>query len=373
MANPESKIIYQETNPYSSLTAFLEDDGRTVYMYLQSEYNPEWSIKSVWVKNRIPTPEKLSLEDMRDGYAPILSSEYTDQTDTSEILANDVYFIWTEEGDGVALFVRDELFAFIPSWSGINGFHGYSKFVQKEAITAFPLGNSNHGLIYDRIEDSRRFWEFRAQKYSWKTIQGNLLGYLESKMEKHSKYWSADGGKFPYIGIAKFQPTTQSNLRVYSTIGLSGQNMPRVELYHRTKYLDYVRVEIVIAIETTEEDDTERWVPHLIGELVGFPWKMIQWYGHGHTISMSRRDPQALLEFTTLLLLKDLPNNKNPILDLTNLKSKESRPINFLYALPITEEEKVFIQTNSLEKFIDLWKKKGNTCIHNSYRESVIS
>ena len=33
------KVIYQEANPYGSLTAYLEDDGRTVYLYLQSEQN----------------------------------------------------------------------------------------------------------------------------------------------------------------------------------------------------------------------------------------------------------------------------------------------------------------------------------------------
>ncbi|MCB1189190.1 MAG: suppressor of fused domain protein [Leptospiraceae bacterium] len=376
--NYEPKVIYQETNPYGSLTAFLEDDGRTVYMYLQSEHNPEWTMKSVWIKNRIQAPTKMSMDDAKDGLAPILSSEYVEQSDEAQITPEGIYFIWTEEGDGVALFVKEELYAFIPPWSGIGGFHGYSKFVQKEALTAFPLGDSNHGVISDRVNEARKFWEFRANKDSWKMIQGNLLHFLESKFGSHTKYWSADGGKFPYIGIAKFLPVSYPDVIIYSTIGISGQNMPQVELYHRDRYLDYARVELVIAIRTKEnQGNTEKWIPHLIGEIVHFPWKMLQWYGNGHTVSMSRKDPEGLLEFTTLLLLDNPPsitqeNQQMEIPVLTELRSKEGRPIHFLFALPITEEEKLFIQENGLQKFTELWVEKGNDWIHNSQRTSIV-
>lgn len=54
----EPKVIYQEANPYGTFTAYLEDDGRTVYLYLQAEQNPEFGIKSVWVCNRAEAPEK---------------------------------------------------------------------------------------------------------------------------------------------------------------------------------------------------------------------------------------------------------------------------------------------------------------------------
>lgn len=54
----EPKVIYQEANPYGTFTAYLEDDGRTVYLYLQAEQNPEFGIRSVWVCNRTEAPEK---------------------------------------------------------------------------------------------------------------------------------------------------------------------------------------------------------------------------------------------------------------------------------------------------------------------------
>ncbi|MDI7209510.1 suppressor of fused domain protein, partial [Leptospira santarosai] len=68
----EPKVIYQEANPYGTFTAYLEDDGRTVYLYLQGEQNPEFGIKSVWVCNRMEAPDKRTAEDLSSGLAPLL-------------------------------------------------------------------------------------------------------------------------------------------------------------------------------------------------------------------------------------------------------------------------------------------------------------
>ena len=142
------KVIYQEANPYGSLTAYLEDDSRTVYLYLQSEQNPEWKIRALWIRNRVAAPDKRDQADFTNGLAPILlANEVSSDADISEIKPEDVHFIWTEEGDGVAVFIKEELHAFLPSWSGIKGLAGYSKFARVETITAHPLGDSNHGVI----------------------------------------------------------------------------------------------------------------------------------------------------------------------------------------------------------------------------------
>ena len=48
---------------------------------------------------------------------------------------------------------------------------------------------------------------------------------------------------------------------IYSTIGLSAQNMPTVDLFHKD-YLDYARIELVIAVRKLPGDKSESWVPH---------------------------------------------------------------------------------------------------------------
>ena len=37
-------------------------------------------------------------------------------------------------------------------WSGIKNISGYSKYAKLETITAHPLGDSEHGVLVDRIE-----------------------------------------------------------------------------------------------------------------------------------------------------------------------------------------------------------------------------
>jgi hypothetical protein len=67
-----SKNLYQETNPYGSFTAYLEEDERTTYLYLQCENNPEWGIKSLWIRNHIEAPSTRNPNDFHEGLAPIL-------------------------------------------------------------------------------------------------------------------------------------------------------------------------------------------------------------------------------------------------------------------------------------------------------------
>ncbi|PJZ69943.1 suppressor of fused protein [Leptospira perolatii] len=368
----EPKIIYQEANPYSSFTAYLEDDGRTVYLYLQSEQNPEFQMKSVWVCNRIDAPTSRTEADLRSGLAPmLLKDEVTDPAPNSGFDPENVHFIWSEEGDGVAFFYNEELQAYLPSWSGVKNFHGYSKYAAKESLTAYPLGNSEFGVIPDRIQKDREHWEFRSKPNVWKSIQELRLGFLEKAFGPHEKYWSADGGKFPQLGIARFKPSQYPNVYVYATVGMSAQNMPGVELYRRD-YEDYSRVELVFAIKIGDEDRSESWVPHQIGEIIRFPWNMGKWFGQGHTISMSRRDPESLYVTFTNLLLKEIGSAEEGYPHLQGLVAETGKPIRFLSLLPISEEEKVFIQEKSVSEFIGMMDQNFGTWIHASDRESVI-
>lgn len=367
------KILYQETNPYGSMTAYLEDDGRTIYLYLQSQHNPESDMKAVWVQNRIPAPESRTSEALRDGLAPVLCAGEVDQPSLEPPHPENLHFIWTEEGDGVALFHQDELIAFLPPWSGINGLHGYSKFCTQEAITAYPLGDSNHGVLAERIASSRSFWEFRSEKDSWKQVQERRLTYLEDRLGKHQKYWSADGGKFPPLAIVKFQPEDYLGTLIYSTLGMSAQNMPSVELYHKN-YLDFSRIELVMGIRTPDAGETaDTWVPHAIGEIIKFPWMMGKWLGEGHSITMPRRDPDSALGFSHFFLSGDFPQEGEWVQPLRDtLLAETGQQIKFLFLLPITEEEVYYVRSEGAKKFLALISEKGKGWLHDSERESFL-
>ncbi|WCL49688.1 suppressor of fused domain protein [Leptospira sp. GIMC2001] len=370
--NP-SRIIYQETSPYSAFTAFLEEDERTTYLYLQCENNPEWGIKSLWIRNHTVAPLERDPDDFQKGLAPILlKHEITQPEGLPSFKPEDIHFIWTEEGDGLFLFLGDEMEAFLPSWSGVKGFHGYARGAREDAITASPLGDPNNGILYDRMIASRKYWEGRSSKDSWKNIQKNRLEYLESKFGKHEKYWSADGGKFPELGIAKFRPSHLPNISVFVTIGMSAQNQPSVELYHKD-YEKFARIELLLAFQIPESSDrSEEWVQHLIGEMIKFPWNTGKWFGHGHTLGMNRKDPDQLyLDFNSTILRNlshsELSNNSLP--DLSDQQTENGQPANYLAIIPLTEEEKMICQTEGSSKIFKALDERGFGWIHNPERE----
>ena len=118
--------------------------------------------------------------------------------------------------------------------------------------------------------------------------------------------------------------------------------MPTVDLFHKD-YLDYARIELVIAVRSLPADKSETWVPHFLGELVKFPWNMIKWLGVGHTISMNRRDPDALyLNFTSAILLKELSAVNHTDIQLEHIPNlngfvtESKQPVHFLFIQPIT-------------------------------------
>ncbi|EMG08090.1 suppressor of fused protein [Leptospira interrogans serovar Grippotyphosa str. LT2186] len=264
------------------------------------------------------------------------------------------------------------MIAFLPPWSGIKGFHGYSIHAKVEALTAYPLGNSEFGIIPDRVNVSRDFWEARSKSGVWKEIQEKRLSFLESIFGKHDKYWSADGGKYPQLGIARFQSEKYPEILIYSTIGMSAQNMPTVELFHKD-YENFSRIELIFAVKIGSEglERSESWVPHLIGELIRFPWNMAKWFGNGHTITMSRKDPEALYLNFTSILFRDLTSFSNTP-DLTGLISENGKRVRFLTLLPLSEEEKEYAQKDGIQSFERIWNEKGFPWYHDSERQSLI-
>ncbi|TGN17202.1 suppressor of fused domain protein [Leptospira idonii] len=379
--NPEKpKVLYQETNPYGSFTAFLEDDGRTIYLYLQSHNNPEWPMKTLWIRNRIDAPEERDPEDFDQGLAPLLTkAEVNNPQGLPSLKEDEIHFIWSEEGDAVALFLDEELYAYLPPWSGIKGVHGYSKEAKEEAIAASPLGDGKSGVIAERVNQARKFWEGVSAKDHWKKAQSLRLQFLEEKLGKHDKYWSADGGKYPSLGIASFYPKEFPGIKVFSTVGMSVQNQPSVELYHK-KFEDFTRIELVFAIKLLPDTDdhSEQWIQHVLGEMIKFPWNTGIWFGHSHTLQNPRKDPDQLyLDFGWFVFnnitdeLDSHPGTNPSYPALNGLISENGKRVNFLLLTPISAEERLCFMREGSLKFWETWKKEGFTFFHDSERRML--
>ena len=153
--------------------------------------------------------------------------------------------------------------------------------------------------------------------------------------------------------------------------------MPTVELYLK-EYENHARIEIIFALKLVDGvDNTDSWVPNCIGEFIKYPWNMGKWFGEGHTITMPRRDPEALyLSFSHLFLTANPPHGfihekqiDSPI--QSGLVSEGGQKIHFLYAIPISEEEVHYIRTEGAKSFLSLMESKKLGWFHDSERESL--
>jgi hypothetical protein len=67
-------VLLHEASPYGSREAVVEDDGRTVYLYLvpANATEPGPDTQTVWVANRCPAPDEDDLVSMNEGNAPLM-------------------------------------------------------------------------------------------------------------------------------------------------------------------------------------------------------------------------------------------------------------------------------------------------------------
>ena len=57
MSENAPSTILEEENPYGTLMVTLENDGRTLYLYMNSVNDPSFQPGAVWVRNLLPAPE----------------------------------------------------------------------------------------------------------------------------------------------------------------------------------------------------------------------------------------------------------------------------------------------------------------------------
>jgi hypothetical protein len=318
----------------------VEDDGRTVYLYLQAA-GEEGGIWAVWVANRLPAPEEDDLAAMQRGAAPLMPRRGTRHPQGLPPLdPESLSFVWFEEGDGVALLRDEQPLAVLPPWSGFEGFHGYSAEAIGEEQPAWPLEGALDGLA-PRIEAARRYWEWRADPASWDEIRDSRLAHLEARLGPHRRYWAADGGRFPPRAVALFQPESYPGVSISATVGMSGQPMPQVEMYvegprpHR-------RVELLLAASGEAEH-----APGLLSGIMQSPWQTRTWLGDGHTWSW---DPPSERPGGSAVLLVRVPppqvtqagafRRGVPAPNLSGLTDRGGDPVHFLWVLPITARER---------------------------------
>jgi len=188
-------------------------------------------IRSCWIRNYTKAPEKLDIETMKEGNAPMLPAKFCRHPEGSEKLKpENLSIVLFEEGDSAALLYENEILGVIPGWAGMNKdypFLSYARDCIKESDLCLPLGDPDSNTLFKRVKNSKMFWE-KWENNLWPSVQQQFLEIIESRVGKIEKYYAIDGGKWPPKAMVK---VVNNNITYIITIGASILPQPKVEEY----------------------------------------------------------------------------------------------------------------------------------------------
>ena len=134
-------MLVRESNPISNRSATVESNHTCAWLYLSAP-GSDTIDKDVWLYNLISAPTPSEIEQYR-GQAPPAPNNviYSPGTVGSPTNAN-LAFRWSEDGEAVAVWIFNELHAFIVPESK----RGYSRLIQVDC----PWGHPIDANAYDK-------------------------------------------------------------------------------------------------------------------------------------------------------------------------------------------------------------------------------
>jgi hypothetical protein len=370
----ESATVIQETNPYGNLFATLEDDGRTVYLYVWRPENPE-EVKAVWVANRRVAPAEDDVPSMARGLAPMMPRDHTRHPQgVAPMDPGELSLVWFEEGNAVALMRNRQPLAVLPPWSGRHGCAGYSQDAVGQHRLAWELTDNDSSLLADRIARARKFWAARTRPSLAMNIHAAPMARLEARLGPHCRFWLASDRR-PRIGIAQFQYGKDPAVNIYVTVGMSAQPQPMVDLYADGAKV-YRRVELAFAVEGSPD-----WAPDLLMELSHYPWDTYHWLGDRHTFQFGESLPVDRADWPTdVLLLRDPPAyvsgslfkpGLSPAPALAGPVDLAADPVTYLWVMPVSAREREIAQERGPSELVQKLARDGRGWVWQSEGSSL--
>jgi hypothetical protein len=370
------QILVNQTNPYGSVRLVVAWDGATTTAYLLDE--PAGSLRTaLWLANHVPAPPVFSGEDMTTAHAPLMPASSTvhphgrDPVDPAALRV-----IWFEEGDGLALVEGAEALAVIPGWvDPAAGFPGFSRDAVGRTRLGWEFGSAIEALAA-RVRLADKYWTWRSTKDAWSGYQQTMLRRLTERLGTGTRYWAADGGRMPSLGVSE-HCTEGADLRVVSTVGMSCQRMPQVERDVQDASR-VARIELAMATphpDTTAEAAVESpatplagsgagAAPQLLAWLGQFPWRELAWLDHGHTVAWTGTAPFPMgPEYVGVLLLDDPTLLGGPEPPSLGGIEVEDDTVRWLWLVPLTAQEFKTVEELGVDPVVGRLRVEGRTWV----------
>ncbi|MFL1675005.1 suppressor of fused domain protein [Paenibacillus dendritiformis] len=340
-------IILEEFSPVCPIQAFVEEYEDCVYFYLWNYPGEEYaSVRACWVRNYGPAPEALDVEAMGHGRAPMLPRDCCAHPDGAERLdPEQLAVVWFEEGDAAALLYRDEIVSVIPGWAGSSAdehsYPGYARDCIGESNLCFPLGTPDSNALFRRIELAKQFWQ-SWDEHTWTGLQQQYLEAIESGLGPVTNYYAIDGGNWPPRAMVTVE---KGDVTYVVTLGTSILPQPKVEQYTETPEL-LRRFEFAFACDSRWLAEQGKPMLQYISGQANLPWTYLTFVANGHTIPCGEIGLSH--ERFTAVALAQPPHA--PAIALPQIGGD---PVNLLWMIPITEEERHYAEEEGTERLFE--------------------
>lgn len=364
MDGPNTALI-GSVSPNGNVEAVVEQYDDCCYFYLHSAPDTVLPLRSCWVRNLRPAPETLDVAKMRAGNASMLPAHSCAHPEGAVPLrSEDLEIVWLEEGDAAALLERGEILCVIPAWAGTKGFEGFARDCIQDDPLCWSLGTPETNVLFERVCQARSWWTSWDTGAPWFAIQEGTVSALERVLGKHTNYYAIDGGNWPPKAMLRFR---NDRGVILVTCGVAIRPQPTVEMTVEDP-CPLRRVELGIAVDDATFSTAGEEIMRYLSGQTNLPWHRHTWLGEGHTIpcdAFAKAD--ANKAFTAVVLARQ--PRWAPTSDLPYLRGD---PVSLLWAVPISETERIFAMENGSAELLERLAAAGFGWMHSAQRRTVV-
>ncbi|NDU76014.1 suppressor of fused domain protein [Actinomadura sp. DSM 109109] len=362
-------VVHAAASPYGSRRLTVETDGEVTAAYLKDARDSV--VGAVWVANHREAAPELDHTRLDAGRAPLLPRSHVRHPSGRHALAADALeVVWFEEGDGVAVLEEGDILLVIPGWSDMGrGIPGYARDATRQSPFAFPLDEEIDDFG-PRVDRAREHWKRCRADGSWAEFQQSVLGHLLQRLGPSGHYWHDVGRQLaggrqsaaPTVGVSERPARGDREFTVLSTVGMSRQRMPTVELYE-DDVAPYGRIELAVAstLPSQRSGSIFPW-------LAQYPWRSVTWFAPGDVVKWyheARTFPLGNGEssWEGVLLLDDPNRLAGPEAPGMTGMTLNGDAVRWLWLVPITGEEHRFAKSEGSDALIRRLAQQGRSWV----------
>ena len=167
----------------------------------------------------------------------------------------------------------------------------------------------------------------------------------------------------PHIDVYVYKPNSERPFYTLISGGMSDLPM------NLNKDVDpkCARAEVVLYVVKPEERFIE-----LVGYFARYPHQWQTWFGFGHTVPNGGMPPQPLFDGACLDTMLFMPTIIGADKQLSEKLIIESDPVNLLWAVPITSQERELKLESGMDALLSIFDKVKHPVVLNPKRKSYV-